>query len=495
VTAARRYQGQNGRIYEPIEHIGPGGFGAVERVRDQEGNEYALKTLHFGIDAEVLAVEAENLSSVQHENVVGYVDHGTDPDAFLVMELASGGSLRDFIGAAQQKGEHFPLEMIAEWARQLLQGLAAIHERLLHRDLKPGNVLLEGDTLKIADFGMTRLVEASTRTETMKGGGTALYMPPEGWAGPTGPSPTPAYDLYSLGVILYELATLQPPFSGDREELRQAHLFEEPRSPRELRHDLPPTLERLILKLLRKTPSERGASAEEILELLELVPVEEGRESGEASEVITLLQEGASSLMKEAAEREAERARATSESEARRELLEQATAKFDEMVSEARDIVAREVAPVELEEDRRYGDWTFRLQHSTRKLTLELGRTWSRETFSGGNVPGDIVAFGHIEISDDVGGGGSKTLGGANIVAFVREEAPWVFHFQEIQLKNMALVSTPMRSYEPFFLSGSELEEHGYWLWGGGMHIFTPSHRELTVEVLVEWFALLMPAR
>jgi Protein kinase domain len=470
------------------------GFGSVERVRDDDGNEYALKTLHFGIDADVLEAEAENLSRVQHENVVGYVDHGTTPETFLVMELASEGSLSDYIRAAQQKGEHFPLDTITEWARQLLLGLEAIHEVLLHRDLKPGNVLLEGDALKIADFGMTRLVEASTRSETLKGGGTPLYMPPEGWAGPAGPSPTPAYDLYSLGAILYELATLQPPFTGHREELRQAHLFEQPRSPRELRDDLPPTLERLILKLLRKTPSERGASAQEILELLDLVPVEEGPESGEASEVITLLQEGASSLMKKAAEREAERARATSESEARGELLKQATAKFDEMVSEARDIVAREVAPVELAEDRRYGDWTFRLQHSTRKLTVELGKTWSRETFRGGNVPGDIVAFGHIEISDDVGGGGSKTLGGANIVAFVREEAPWVLHFQEIQLKNMALASTPMRSYEPFFLSGSELEEHAYWLWGG-MHIFTPSHRELTVDVLLEWFALLMPPK
>jgi serine/threonine protein kinase len=91
--AARRYQGQSGRIYEPIEHIGPGGFGAVERVVDEDGNEFALKTLHIGIDPEVLAAEAENLSSVQHRNVVGYVDHGSDPESFLVMELATGGML------------------------------------------------------------------------------------------------------------------------------------------------------------------------------------------------------------------------------------------------------------------------------------------------------------------------------------------------------------------------------------------------------------------
>lgn len=84
------------------------------------------------------------------------------------------------------------VETIAQWASQLLQGLVAIHEVLLHRDLKPGNVLLESDVLKIADFGMTRLVEASTRTEKLKGGGTPLYMPPEGWAGEAGPAPEPA---------------------------------------------------------------------------------------------------------------------------------------------------------------------------------------------------------------------------------------------------------------------------------------------------------------
>jgi serine/threonine protein kinase len=304
----------------------------------------------------------------------------------------------------------------------------AIHEVLLHRDLKPGNVLLEGDVLKIADFGMTRLVEASTRTETLKGGGTALYMPPEGWAGPTGPTPTLAYDLYSLGVILYELAMLQLPFSGDREELRRAHLFDEPRSPRDLRDDLPPALERLILQLLRKTPGERGASAQECLKLLKLVPTE--AESGEeTSEVITRLQEGASSLMQEAAEREAERARATDELESRRELLKQARAKLDEMVSEARDLVALNVAPFELAVEGSSGAWTFHLQHSTRKLTVQLDEAPGADAFRGGNVPGDVVAFGRIEISD-----GSEVLGGANVAAFVREEAPWVIHYQEIPI-------------------------------------------------------------
>jgi hypothetical protein len=487
-VATTHYEGQTGHTYEVIERIGPGGFGSVDRVRRDDGEEFALKTLH-GLEAEVLEAEAENLSSVEHENVVGYVDHGTDPEPFLVMELAKDGTLRDYLTPAQQRGEHFPLETIVDLARQLLSGLAAIHEVLVHRDMKPENVLFDGDVVKIADFGITRLVEASTRSETLKGAGTPLYMPPEGWEGLSGPSPTPTYDLYSLGVMLYELATLQPPFSGSRDELRQAHLYEEPRSPRELRDDLPPGLERLILQLLRKTPSERGASAEECLKLLEQVPIEEETEGADTSGVMTRLQEGASSLMRQAAAREAEQARIRDALASQRELVAQATTKLGEMMSEACEVVAGKVAPLEVTLAGGGGRWSLDLQHSTRQLTVELGTAQSQEVFSGANVPGKILGFGRIAIAD-----AGQIIGGAQIVAFVKDDAPWVVHYQEIQLRNMPLMSTPMRNYEPFFLTDSELGQHGPWLWGGAMHIYTPQHRELTVEVIVEWAAELIPA-
>lgn len=267
-----------------------------------------------------------------------------------------------------------------------------------------------------------------------------------------------------------------------------------PRSPRELRDDLPPALERLILQLLRKTPAERGASGQECLKLLELVPAEEGSEGGNASEVLTRLQEGASSLMQEAAEREAERARASEEFAARRELLEQAIAKLDELVSEAAEIVSRNIAPLTLDRGGGDGVWTFSVQHSTRALALNLNEPPRADVFRDGNVPGDIVAFGYIKVSDE-SPRQRQTLGGANIAEYVHEDAPWVIHLQEIQLRNMVLASSPMRNYEPFFLEPGEFDRHAPLLWGGAMHVFTPSHRELTVDALTEWFAELMPPK
>lgn len=491
----QRYTSEQGKTYRVIGPLGPaGGFGAVVEAEDEGGGRHALKTLHFGLSADVLAVEAENLRRVRHENVVSYVDFGSDPEPFLVMELAPGGTLKDYLTEARQRGEHFPIETVVEWARQLLRGLAAIHAVLLHRDLKPGNVMLDGEALKIGDFGIARLVEASTRDETFKGGGTAAYMPPEGWAGRDGPSPTPAYDLYSLGVMLYEIATLQLPFAGDRDALRHAHLFTEPARPTSLRPELPPPVERLILQLLRKTPTQRSESAEAALELLERVeglpqPDDEG-----TATVLARLQEHASALMQEAAEREAENARTVEALREARERNEAAIGEFEVMLDEAAALVEQNVAPLALSREGGRGNWSFGLEESLRHVTVHLAPPSSDALENAANRPGKILLFGYVEVSE----GGSRrhhaqTLGGANIVGYTRDEAPWVTHFHLIELTNMALMQRYMREYEPFFLRPDELSDHGHYLWGGGMHVFQSHWKELTRDGLIGWLALLLP--
>jgi serine/threonine protein kinase len=489
----QRYISDQGKTYRVVKRLGAaGGFGSVVEVEDEHGARYALKTLHFGVPADVLAVEAENLRSVRHDNVVRYADFGSDPEPFVVMELATGGTLKDYIAEARQRGEHFPIDTIVEWARQMLRGLGAIHATLLHRDLKPGNVLLDGDTLKIADFGIARLVEASTRDETFKGGGTAAYMPPEGWAGRDGPSPTPAYDLYSLGVMLFEIATLQLPFGGDREALRNAHLYTEPPTPTTLRPDLPPPLERLILRLLRKTPTQRGESAGAALELLATVAEVPHAASDDTSAVLARLQEGASALMREAAEREAEMARTQQALRETRERNEAAISQFETLLDEAAALVEQNVSPLQLSRSGGRGNWRFTLEQSPRQITVQLAPPSSADFERAANLPGRIMLFGHIAISEEESRR-SQTLGGSNIVGYARDDAPWVTHFQLVELTNNPIVVHPMRQYEPFFLTPDELGQHGHSLWGGALHVFQSRQIELTRDVLVEWFARLMP--
>ena len=416
----QRFTSQAGMTYRVVGQLGtPGGFGSVVKVVDEEGRNHALKTLHFGVPAEVIAAEAENLRRVRHENVVGYVDFGIDPQPFLVMELADGGTLKDYINEARQTGESFPVETVLEWTRQLLRGLSAIHLELLHRDLKPGNVLLEDNALKIGDFGIARLAEASTREQTLKGVGTPAYKPPEGWEGPTGPSPTVAYDLYSLGVILFELMTLQLPFAGDREALRRAHLFSEPPSLASLRADIPPPLERLILQLLRKDPAERGAGASAALELISNIETLDTEDDEPTSQVVSRLQQGASWLMRQATEREAALARAQQAQRDTQELIDVAMERLDQLITEAADVVARSVEPLQLERESHRGEWQYSLQHSTRQLVLHVAQPGPLDSLMAANAPGRIVLFGSLAIKES-----NRVFAGSNIVAYTTPDAP-----------------------------------------------------------------------
>jgi hypothetical protein len=256
------------------------------------------------------------------------------------------------------------------------------------------------------------------------------------------------------------LATLQLPFAGGREELRHAHLYTEPPAPTALRSDISPPLERLILQLLRKTPSERGDSAAAALDLLAGVTASGVGAEEETSSVLARLQEGASSLMRAAAEREAAAARTQQQLREARELAEEATSQLEELIVAAADVVAPSVAPLQLSRSLRRGNWQFALQHSPRQVTIQAAPPQSQAVFQGANVPGTIVLFGHIVVAEE-GPGGAATRGGANIVAYTTDDAPWVVQFQAIELTNNPLMTHYMRNYEPFFLEGNELARMG----------------------------------
>ncbi|MFF5479005.1 serine/threonine-protein kinase [Streptomyces sp. NPDC012935] len=251
--------------YRLSESIGRGGMGEVWRAYDETlGRPVAVKLL-LPQDSDPTAtsrfrLEAQTAARIAHPNVVGVRDFGEhDNRLFLVMELVEGDSLAR---VASQFGA-LPTERVARIAAQAAAGLAAAHRQgIVHRDIKPGNLLLAADgTLKIGDFGIARFLDdpGAALTATGQIVGTSLYLAPERALGkPAGP----ASDVYALGCVLYQLLTGRPPFHADTAvAILHQHLDAVPVPPRELGvPGLPPAFESYLLGLLAKDPEYRPAA-------------------------------------------------------------------------------------------------------------------------------------------------------------------------------------------------------------------------------------------
>ncbi|HET9016011.1 MAG TPA: serine/threonine-protein kinase [Thermomicrobiaceae bacterium] len=249
--------------YEIVEPLGDGTFSETYRAVDLATSmPVAVKVLReqFTRDHAVVARferEARAAAAVHHPNVVRVLASGHDRNRwFIVMELVEGGTLKQRI----QQAAPLPVADALALTQQLLQGLAAIHAAgIVHRDVKPQNVLLTPDgTAKLTDFGIARAADVGL-TETGVALGTAAYMAPEQAVGaPLGP---PA-DLYAVGVILFELLTGTLPFPGDQPVAvlyQQVHT--PPPRPRALNPGVPRWLEGVVLRALAKDPGRRYPDA------------------------------------------------------------------------------------------------------------------------------------------------------------------------------------------------------------------------------------------
>lgn len=252
--------------------IGRGGMGEVYLAWQRSlGREVAFKVLPgaTGGDAELrrrFADEARAAGRLHSPHAVAVIASGAhDGTPWLAMEYVRGTSLANLLAERRAAGAPLPPREALELARQAARGLADAHrERLVHRDLKPANLLLGADgTLKIADFGLVRFLDARTMTVAGTVLGTPQYAAPEQLRG----LPTDARsDLYSLGAVLYELLTLRPPFDGDSAEaLIFQHNFAEPPLPTVLNPDVPQDLQAVCLKCLQKDPARRFADADALL--------------------------------------------------------------------------------------------------------------------------------------------------------------------------------------------------------------------------------------
>ena len=255
-----------GGRYELGRRLGSGGMAIVYLAHDRLlDRDVAVKVLSEPYASDPAFVErfrreASAAAALNHPNIVSVYDRGeADGSYYIVMEYLAGPTLKDVV---RRRGPLEPSEAV-DATLGILAALAAAHKRgVVHRDVKPQNVMVSEDgRVKVADFGIARAGGDSGMTEAGSIIGTAQYLSPEQ---ARGDEVTAASDCYSVGIVLYEMLTGRVPFDGDRSvAVAMKQVSEPPTPPRELRPDIPPDLEAVVMKALRKRPSERYRTAEE----------------------------------------------------------------------------------------------------------------------------------------------------------------------------------------------------------------------------------------
>jgi serine/threonine-protein kinase len=254
------------RRYRIIRKLGAGGMANVYLAEDQElGRQVAIKILddrHAADDSfiERFRREAKNAAGLSHPNIVSIYDRGeAEGTYYIAMEYLSGRSLKELIVGRGPT----PIRIAIDYTRQILAALGFAHRHgIVHRDIKPHNVVVDADgRVKVTDFGIARS-GASQMTEAGSIIGTAQYLSPEQARG----SPVDQRsDVYSVGIVLYEMLTGKVPFTGETPlEIAMKHLSEVPVPPSELREDVPEDLDLIALRALAKDPEDRYQTAEEM---------------------------------------------------------------------------------------------------------------------------------------------------------------------------------------------------------------------------------------
>ena len=252
--------------YEIIMKIGSGGMADVYKAKDHVLNRLvAIKVLNqeYSTDATFVKkfrVEAQSAAGLSHPNIVNVYDVGEDDGVyFIVMELVQGITLKNYI---DMKGK-LDIREALNISVQIASGLSAAHEnRIIHRDIKPQNIIMSRDgKVKVTDFGIAKVADSTTVTTTAAG--TVHYISPEQARGGYSDERS---DIYSLGITMYEMVTGRVPFEGETNvAVALMHIQSEITPPRQLEPSIPVSFEKIILKCTQKKPERRYASARELI--------------------------------------------------------------------------------------------------------------------------------------------------------------------------------------------------------------------------------------
>jgi serine/threonine-protein kinase len=261
--------------YEILKELGQGGMGTVYLGKDPKINrEVAIKTLRYAeVPNQLEEVkrrffrEAEAAGKLSHPNIVTIFDVGEDHDmAYMAMELLNGEDLSNYC----REGNLFLVERVLRIISSMAEALSYAHSQgVVHRDIKPANtILLENDQVKVADFGIARLMEDISETQTGVVFGTPAYMSPEQLAGKKVDGRS---DLFSLGVVFYELVTGEKPFKGDNiTDVIHAIAKDSYTPVAELVPDIPPCCAEIVDKLLAKGVTKRLNPAARVVKEIQL---------------------------------------------------------------------------------------------------------------------------------------------------------------------------------------------------------------------------------
>lgn len=263
-----------GNRYEVVEKVGIGGMASVYKAKDKTLNRYvAIKALkdEYAEDQEFIRrfqIEAQSAASLSHPNIVSIFDVSEwEGIHYIVMELIEGKTLKDVIN---EKGK-LPWREACEIASQIAAGLAVAHKNhIVHRDIKPHNIIMTKDNLaKITDFGIAKAVSSSTINANANSLGSVHYFSPEHARGGYTDEKS---DIYSLGIVLYEMVTGKLPFDGDTAvSIAMKHLKDTPEEPIKIVEDIPQGLNDIIMKAMQKEVGSRYQSAGDMLKDLQKV--------------------------------------------------------------------------------------------------------------------------------------------------------------------------------------------------------------------------------